>query len=54
MNEFQPVVSGPGILKDTYDTDETPQLKALRQRRLRMQDKITTPDKDDLEGNEKE
>lgn len=55
MNNFQGIQSGQGILKANYDNEgNNTQLEALRRRRNNLTDKITTPTKDKLEGNEEE
>jgi hypothetical protein len=50
MNEFQSIQSGSGILKDSYD--ESPVSSALKERRKKRAQSISTPTKDELENSE--
>lgn len=56
MNQFQSIESGSGLLKNSYQGDvrdqqtESPMVKALRERRKRLTEKIAVPSKEEAEG----
>lgn len=54
MNSFQGIQSGQGLLKTSYDDDESPLSIVMRKRADKLKEKTIEPTKNELEQNEEE